>query len=55
MKHQHQIADDIDLNVNIDVVLPTEELGDLVEKVTESVIIIIAVATAAHILRGWFK
>ena len=46
MKHQHS---DININVEFD----REDVEDVVDKVTDSVITIIVVATAAHILRKW--
>lgn len=53
MKHTHQIPDDINIDLNVNVDLPVEEVGDLVDKVTESIVVIIVVASAAHILRSW--
>jgi hypothetical protein len=46
LRHQHS-----DFTVKVDI--PTEDVEDLIDKATESVITIIAVATAAHILRKW--
>lgn len=46
MKHEHS-----DINVKVDI--PTEDLEDLVDTITNSAITIIVVATAAHILKKW--
>lgn len=48
---KHKIADDINVNLNIDI--PAEDLGDLIDKVVDGAVTIIAVATVAHILRKW--
>lgn len=49
---KHKIADDVDVNLRID--LPTQDLEDLVDKITESVLVMIAAATVAHILKQVF-
>jgi hypothetical protein len=51
MKQRHYIADDVDVNIN--VAIPAEELESLIDKATDAVVTIIVVATAAHILRKW--
>lgn len=50
---KHKFVDDATVDVNVNLDIPTEELGSLVDKVTESAVTIIVVATAAHILRKW--
>lgn len=47
MKHQHSA----DVNIRIDI--PKDDIESVIDKVTESVVIIVAVTTAAHILRRW--
>lgn len=47
MKHQHEAT------VKVDI--PTQDLEDLVDKVTDSVLTIIAALTAAHILKSMFS
>lgn len=46
---KHKITDDV--NVNLNITLPKEDLEQLIDKVTESVVVIIAAATVAHIFR----
>lgn len=48
---KHTFVDDANVKVNVE--LPTEELEDLVDKVVDGAITIIAAATVAHILRKW--
>lgn len=48
MKHQHS-------DIRVQVELPTEDLSDLVDKITDSAIAIIACGTVAVILRDIFK
>jgi hypothetical protein len=50
---KHVITDDIDVNVNLNVDIPAEELADLIDKATDAVVVIVVVATAAHIFRKW--
>lgn len=45
MKHQHNA----DVNVNVDI--PADDIVRVVDKVTESAVIIIAATTVAHILK----
>lgn len=46
MKHHHEA----DINVHI----PKDDIESVIDKVTESVVIIVAVTTTAYILRRWF-
>lgn len=48
MKHQHS-------DIHVDVTLPTEELEQLVDKVTDSAVTIIACCAFAVILRDLIK
>lgn len=48
---KHVITDDVNVNVRVDI--PTEELEGLVEKVVDGTITIIVVATVAHIFKEW--
>lgn len=48
---KHKIVDDI--NVSLDI--PTQDLEDLVDKITEAVVTVIVVSTAAHILKHLIK
>ena len=48
MKHQHSA------DVNVTVGIPKQDLEDLIDKVTDSTITIIAVVTVAHIVKSWF-
>jgi hypothetical protein len=44
---KHKFVDDV--NINIDI--PTEDLEDLIDKVTESAVIVIGALTVSHILK----
>lgn len=48
-----KLQDDVDLNVNIE--LPSQDLEDLIDKVTESAVIIIAAITVGSILKSIFQ
>lgn len=48
---KHKFTDDV--NVNLTVKLPTEDLEQLIDKVVDGAVTIIAVVTAAHIFRKW--
>lgn len=48
---KHKIADDVNVNVNVE--LPTQDLEGLIDKATEAVVVIIATYTVAHILKSW--
>lgn len=50
MKHNHNA----DVNVKVGVDIPKDDIESVIDKVTESVVIIVAVTTAAHIFRKWF-
>lgn len=52
---KHKFIDDVNANANVNVTLdiPTQELENLIEKITDSAITIIVVASTAHILRKW--
>lgn len=54
---KHKIIDDV--NVNVEHVhsheLPVDEIEELIDKVVDGVITVIAAATAAHILRKVFS
>jgi len=49
MKHSH----DADVNIKVDI--PTQDLEDLIDKVTESAITIIATYTVAQIFKSVFS
>lgn len=53
MKHQHTHAADGDVDINLN--LPTEDLEDLIDKVTDAAVVIIVTYTAGHILRSLVK
>lgn len=48
MKHKH----DADVTINVNV--PKQDLEDLIDKVTDSAVTIIAAFTVAHILKSLF-
>lgn len=50
MKHHHD--HDVGVSVDVDVDLPTQELEDLVDKVTNSALKIITAMAVAHILKS---
>lgn len=50
---KHTIADDINVNLNIDI--PSEDVIDIIDKVTESALAIIAAVTAAYVLKSLFE
>lgn len=50
---KHQITDDVDININVE--LPTGDLEDLIDKVTESTVIIIVAITVGSILKSIFQ
>lgn len=47
MKHEHNAQVDVNLDFY------KEDVEDIIDKITESIITIVVVATAAHILRKW--
>jgi hypothetical protein len=49
LKHHH------DADVNIAVNIPKQDLEDLIEKTTGSIITIVAVVTVAQIVKGIFS
>lgn len=49
MKHQHSA----DVNVKLDI--PTQELEQLIDKVTDASLMIIGALTAAQILKSLFR
>lgn len=48
---KHIIANDINVNLHVDI--PAEDLGNLIDKAVDGAITIITVATVTHILRKW--
>lgn len=48
---KHIIADDVNVNLHVDI--PAEDLGTLIDKAVDGAVTIIAVATVAHILKKW--
>lgn len=52
---KHKIDGPVDVNVNHkhDHEFDKEEIDDVIDKVTESALIIIGAYTASHILRKW--
>lgn len=48
MKHN------LDADVNVNVNIPKQDLEDLIDKVTDSAVAIIATLTVAHILKSVF-
>jgi hypothetical protein len=48
---KHKFVDDV--NINIDI--PTEDLEDLIDKLTESAVIVIGALTVSHILKRLMK
>lgn len=42
---------DEDVNANLNVIIPKDDLVDLIDKVTDSVLVIIAAATVGHIVK----
>jgi hypothetical protein len=46
---KHVIADDINVNVKIDI--PADDLEQVIDKVTDAAVTIIIVATGAHIFK----
>lgn len=49
---KHTIADDVNVNVKLDI--PAEDLADLIECAKDAVVTVIAAAAAAHILKQFF-
>lgn len=49
---KHRIADDVNVNVHVDI--PAEDLVDLIECAKDAILTVIAAAAAAHILKGLF-
>lgn len=45
---------DEDVNANLNIVIPKDDLADLIELATNSVLTIIAASTAAYILKQVF-
>lgn len=52
-KVKHTIADDVNVNVKVDI--PAEDLGDLIDKVVDAAITITVVVTAAQIVKGFLR
>lgn len=50
---KHRFDEDIKLNGKVNVEFDVEDVTQVVDKVTESVVTIIVVASVAHILRKW--
>lgn len=48
---KHVITEDVNVNLHVDI--PAEDLGNLIDKAIDGAITIITVATVAHILKGW--
>ncbi len=46
---KHKLTEDVNVNVKIDV--PVEDLENLIDKVVDGAITIVAVATVAHIFK----
>lgn len=53
MKYKHTFENGFEADVTVNVELPTEELGGLVDKIVDGAVTIIAVATVASILRKY--
>lgn len=51
MKHVHS-HEDVDMNINVE--LPTQDLEDLIDKATDAAITIITVYTIGHVFRSIF-
>lgn len=49
---KHKLDGPVDVNVNLE--FDVEDVESVIDKVTECVVIVIGVATAAHILKRWF-
>lgn len=47
MKHTHNA----DVNINVDI--PTQDLEDLIDKVTEAAVTIVVAVTVAHIFKSF--
>lgn len=52
---KHKIDDEIRVRVTHDHDIPIEEVEDLVGKLVEGAVIIIAVSTAAHVIKRLIK
>lgn len=50
---KHYLTDDVNINLRVDI--PTQELETLVDKVADAVIMVIAAATVAHIAKSFFN
>lgn len=50
---KHKIQDDVEVNVNFEV--PTQDLEALIDKVTESAVVIITAITVGSILKSIFS
>lgn len=49
---KHRIADDVNVNVKVDI--PTDDVVEIVGAVKDAVVTVIAAAAAAHILKQFF-
>lgn len=50
---KHEFKDELRIKVDHEHEIPLEEVHDLVDKIVDGAVTIIAVATTAHILRKW--
>lgn len=46
---KHKIADDVNVNVSVDI--PTEDLGDLIVSVVDGALILMGASVVAHLLK----
>lgn len=51
---KHTITDDVNVNVNVKVDIPAEDLADLIEVAKNAALTVIAASAAAHILKQFF-
>jgi hypothetical protein len=47
VKHSHDVQADVNLHI------PKEDIEDVIDKVTDSVITIVVVSTFAHLFKKW--
>lgn len=52
MKQKIEINDDVNINVNVE--FPAQDLEDLIDRVTESIMAIVLVTTVSHIVKSIF-
>jgi hypothetical protein len=50
---RHKLVDDVNVNVKVDI--PTQDIEDVIDKVVDAAITLTVVFTAAQIFKSYFK